>query len=67
MENLELPPPSSANLLTEKTGRLTKMRFVAWIKILVGENVGSGWLFVMEAAAIVSKGFEIANWNSSQE
>ena len=43
------------------------MRFTAWIKILVGENVGSGWLFVMEAAAIVSKGFKIANWNSSQE
>ena len=55
------------SMLTDKTGRLTKMRFVAWIKILVGENVGSGWLFVMDAAAIVSKGFEIANWNSSQE
>ena len=44
-------------LLTEKIGRLTKMRFVAWIKILVGENVGSGWLFVIVVAAIVSKGF----------
>ena len=54
-------------MLTEKTGRLTKMRFAAWIKISVGENVGDGWLFVMEVAAIVSKGFEIANWNSSQE
>ena len=66
MENLELAPPTSANLLTEKTGRLTKLRFAAWIKILVGENVGSGWLFVMVVAAIVSKGFKIANWNSSQ-
>ena len=43
------------------------MRFAAWIKILVGENTGSGWLFVMEAAEIVSKGFKIANWNSSLE
>ena len=34
-------------VLTEKTGRLTKMRFAAWIKISVGENVGDGWLFVM--------------------
>ena len=58
---------SKTILLTEKTGRLTKMRFAAWIKISVGENVGDGWLFVMEVAAIVSKGFEIANWNSSQE
>ena len=48
-------------MLTEKTGRLTKMRFAAWIKILVGENVGNGWWFVLDAAAIVSKGFKIAN------
>ena len=54
-------------MLTEKTGLLTKSRFAAWIKILVGEFIRSGWLVVLVVAAIVRKGFKIANWNSFQE